>query len=220
MSHVLALMCMLGEQVLIPASPNQSAFHIDRTEVTIKAFREFEAAGGYQNTDFWSKSGQEWLKKNPDGAGADRRSSNRDERHPVVAVSYFEAEAFCAWKGGRLPSGEEWTQAICSSQPYPWGASQDAPARWFKEGKHGKIATVNTHPAEQEDSSLKGPFSVIHGAGNVWEWTTATIGPNKTWRTLRGGSYANLPSYCRCDHYEAALPSDTRLTTGFRCAYP
>ena len=220
MSHVLALMFIIGEQVLVPAGPNQAAFHIDRTEVTIKAFREFEAMDGYKKPELWSKAGHAWLQTHPDGAGRALRVSNRDENHPVVAVSYFEAEAYCAWKKGRLPSGEEWSQAICSSQPYPWGASQNAPANWFNEGKHGKIATVNTHPAEREDASLKGPLSVVHGAGNVWEWTTDAIGPQENWRTLRGGSYANLPSYCRCDHQEAARPSDTRLTTGFRCVYP
>ena len=42
---------------------------------------------------------------------------------------------------------------------------------------------------------------------------------DRPWRTLRGGSYENLPSYCSCTHREPATPADVRLTVGFRCAY-
>lgn len=225
MFPVLALLLGLGEKVLIPATSNAPTYRIDRTEVSIGDYEAFEAAGAYSENAHWSAAGLQWREKNPVGAGASHRRSNRGYNHPVVAISFFEAEAYCDWKGGALPTNDQWSRAICSSDPFPWGASQQVPAAWFNEGKHGRITAVATQPVNESHPSLVGPKGLLHGAGNVWEWTrdSAVEGQAfraQSFRTLRGGSYANLPSYCRCDARSPALPSDTRLTTGIRCVYP
>jgi formylglycine-generating enzyme required for sulfatase activity len=220
MFSVLALVLALGEEVMLPAANEGPAYRIDRTEVSVGDFVQFERSGAYTNRALWTTAGMEWLKAHPNGVGAEQRRSQRGDNHPVVAVSFFEAEAYCAWKGGALPTNAQWSRAVCTTDPYPWGASQQVPAAWFTSGKHGRIQGVMTQEAHQQHPSLEGPNGLKHGAGNVWEWTQDLVIENQEYRSLRGGSYANLPSYCRCDHIEPALPSDTRLTTGFRCAYP
>ena len=220
MFSVLALVLGLGEEVLLPPLGESPAYRIDRTEVSIADYSRFVADGAYTDSSHWSTAGLQWRDLNPDGAGEAKRRSQRDDTHPVVAVSFYEAETYCSWKGGRLPTNEQWSRAVCTSSPYPWGASQQAPAVWFSEGKHGRIKTVATQPAHTQHPSLTGPNGLLHGAGNVWEWTRdAPVEGLEAYRSLRGGSYANLPSYCRCDRIEPALPSDTRLTVGFRCVY-
>jgi iron(II)-dependent oxidoreductase len=220
MFPVLALLLGLGEKVLIPATSDTPTYRIDRTEVSIADYEAFEADGAYSEKRHWSAAGLAWREKNPEGAGAAHRRSKRSSDHPVVAISFFEAEAYCAWSGGNLPTNAQWSGAVCTPSPFPWGASQQVPAAWFNEGKHGRITQVVTQSVNESHSSVAGPKGLLHGAGNVWEWTRDLAVEGQAFRTLRGGSYANLPSYCRCDARSPALPSDTRLTTGIRCVYP
>ncbi len=220
MLSLLALSLGLSEEIAIPASAGRLAYRIDRTEVSIEAFESFENNGGYTNESLWSAAGKAWLSSNPGGAGRDLRRSDRPPNHPVVAVSYFEAEAYCRWRGGSLPTAQQWTQAICSDEAFPWGSDSNRPAAWYSGGKYGLVQSVNTQEANVEATALTGPYGVLHGAGNVWEWTQESLGLGGQWRILRGGSYANLPSYCQCNHKEPAQPEDQRLTVGFRCVYP
>jgi formylglycine-generating enzyme required for sulfatase activity len=220
MFPVVALVLGIGDKVLINSSGEVTAYSIDRTEVSIVEFTSFEKGGGYTQDNLWSPEGLIWRKSHPDGAGANQRRSDRTDDHPVVAISFFEAEAYCAWKGGQLPTNAQWTRAVCATTPFPWGASQDAPAAWYSDGKHGHLDSVATQPANQQSPELEGPYGILHGAGNVWEWTVNQPVKGQNFRSLRGGSYANLPSYCACNSIAPALPSDTRLTTGVRCVYP
>lgn len=220
MLALLALSLGLGEEIAIPATTGLKAYRIDRTEVSIEAYESFENNGGYQREELWSPEGLAWLATQPNGAGQDLRRSERPPTHPVVAVSFYEAEAYCRWRGGSLPSAEQWTQAICSEAAFPWGSDTQRPAAWYAGGKYGQVQGVNTQEAHIEAPSLTGPHGVLHGAGNVWEWTQEALGLRAEWRALRGGSYANLPSYSQCAHREPAQPQEQRLTAGFRCVYP
>lgn len=214
-----------------------SAYRIDVTEVTLAEYGGFVAAGGYTDPRWWSETGRAWLEDHPDGAGAAARSSGRPGDHPVVAVSWYEADAYCRWKGGSLPTEAQWERASCDDAGgrYPWGEGEDFAAAWYSEGKFGQITSVHTKPAAQQDASLASPFGLLHAAGNVWEWTVDSYDARfygdapakdpvdtteRPWKTLRGGSYMNLPSYCTCTHREPAGPDEVRLTVGFRCAYP
>jgi formylglycine-generating enzyme required for sulfatase activity len=87
--------------------------------------------------------------------------------------------------------------------------------RWYGEGKLGHVSGVMTAPVGVQDASSAAPAGAVHLAGNVWEWTSQDQGA--LWKVARGGSYMNLPSYCRCDHLEPMRPDEPRLTVGFRC---
>lgn len=152
--------------------------------------------------------------------------------HPVVGVTWAEADAWCRARGGRLPTEEEWERACKASSggPYPWGEGQDRPALWWEEsqyGKYGLLPGIVTQP--RGDPSTFSPEGVEELAGSVWEWTSSryhresyrdpALAEQSPWRVIRGGSYANLPSYATCTHREPARPDEPRLTLGFRCVY-
>ena len=207
--------------------------------MTVAAFSRF-AQEGYQNTDLWSPSGRKWLEKNPQGAGANTRAAGRSADHPVVAVTWYEAEAYCRWSGGSLPTEAQWELAACGAESNPgqrfaWGDDDSIDAVWYSGGKFGHLQNVRTQPADRQDPALHAPGGLMHMSGNVWEWTmdwydrdgtaedglTDPTGPESgTWKTLRGGSYMNLPSYCSCTHREPARPDRVAFTAGFRCIYP
>ncbi len=231
-----------GQAGLVDAPPRDatlSAFDIDRTEVSIADFEAFTTAGGYTTPALWSDAGRAWLADHPQGAGAEQRRAGRDPTHPVVAVTWFEADAFCRWRGGALPTEAQWERAACGDgeRRFPWGEDEEeVEVAWYSGGKFGHITTIRTEPVDQEHPSASGPFGLLHMSGNVWEWTAedyrrdswaegqAATDPTNTgsspWKSLRGGSYMNLPSYSTCAHREPARPDRVAFTTGFRCVYP
>lgn len=233
-----------GQEGLPDAPPRAvaiSAFAIDRDEVSVEAFEVFVAAGGYADARWWSRDGWAWARAHPQGSGADLRAAGRASSHPVVAVTWYEADAYCRWRGGRLPTEAEWERAACGEggRRWPWGDDERAGVAWYSEGKLGHVRDVHTRPVAEQEADLAGPFGLRHAAGNVWEWTADVYhrdgwgadppgldgvvvdprGPAEgPWRTLRGGSYMNLPSYATCAHREPARPDRAAFTAGFRCA--
>lgn len=213
-----------------------SPYELGAAEVTIGEFEAFVARAWGDDT-LWSAEGLAWRGAHPQGAGAGTRASSRSEDHPVVAVTWYEAQAYCRWKGGRLPTEAEWERAACrgDGSRFPWGDSEPAEGvAWYRGGMTGHVSGVETLTAAQA-GPLRTDLGLVHTAGNVWEWTADTYAPGAygdgpatdpleqgpgPWRTLRGGSYANLPSYCTCTHREPARPDQVRLTVGFRCAWP
>jgi iron(II)-dependent oxidoreductase len=209
-----------------PRSAQVAAFRIDRAEVSVADFEAF-ARQAWERADWWSPEGWAWAGAHPQGAGAAQRAAGRRADHPVVAVTWFEADAYCRSQGGRLPSEEEWELAACGGRPtrFPWGDAEPSGVAWYDEGKTGHVAQVDTLAVREAVPGTEGPFGLLHASGNVWEWTSGAYGRpgpdgRPRWRTLRGGSYTNLPSYCTCTHREPASPERVAFTTGFRCAYP
>lgn len=110
-------------------------FRIDAGLVTNAQFADFVADGGYQNRQYWSAAGSAWL------MGQERSSPRYWQRdgeqwrtmrfgrlstlapsEPVRHVCLFEAQAYCAWAGRRLPGEAEWEYAALSGQAgFRWG---------------------------------------------------------------------------------------------------
>lgn len=210
------------------------AYRIDRAEVTVAAFEDF-AARAWSERAWWDEAGWEWAVAHPGGAGPALRRAGRPVDHPVVAVTWFEADAWCRAQGGALPTEAQWEHAAAGDggRRFPWG-DEERGGTWAGGEKYAVLQDMGTVAAGRQDPGLASPFGLVHMAGNVWEWTrdrydrdgavgdaTDPTGPAEgPWRTLRGGSFTNLPSSCTTTHREPALPDRVALTTGFRCVYP
>jgi formylglycine-generating enzyme required for sulfatase activity len=135
---------------------------------------------------------------------------------PVRGVTPAQAEAFCKFARGRLPTGAEWTFAAMGKEGrrFPWGNTGLVCRRAAYGIVNGPCADAASGP-EPVGSRPDGatPDGVLDMAGNVAEWTRE---PDRY--VARGGSYrshsaSELKTY-------AAEVSAPRPDIGFRCAYP
>lgn len=177
----------LGSSAELPRESDRwvtiEAFSIDDREVTVDDYRQCVDAGAcaapprradlerlFGLLDDWpqlatlQEQRTRWCNYDRDGRG----------RHPVNCVTYGEAEAFCAWRGARLPTAAEWSTAARgpSNTTFPWGddAPTDETGRFFDAesvaaGTPRGTAAAESHPRDQS------PFGARDMFGNVREWT-------------------------------------------------
>ena len=142
------------------------------------------------------------------------------ENHPVVQVSYRDAQAFAAWAGKRLPSEEEWEAAARGqgNRRFPWGNEWRADAANTMAAGLGAACAV-----DQFGERGKSPLGIMDMIGNVYEWTMSIAqslpGPNGApihIRVLKGGCW-NSPGHLTISH--RLLEAETWSNCiGFRCA--
>lgn len=147
----------------MPAHPVRltKGYWIDKFEVTSAAFEAFVEAGGYESPEYWSESGRMWLER----VGPSETCGAGPE-HPVACVTWYEAEAYAAWRGGRLPTDAEWEYAARGpeSHIYPWGDDWDE-SRANVVDSEGTTA-VGSYPG---GVSWVGAHDM---SGNVMEWVS------------------------------------------------
>ncbi|MEM7244191.1 MAG: SUMF1/EgtB/PvdO family nonheme iron enzyme [Acidobacteriota bacterium] len=151
-------------------------------------------------------------------------------KHPVVSVSWKDAEAYAEWAGRRLPTEAEWSFAArgTDSRPYAWGDASPSKSHGnFKGGAdgHDTVAPVASFP----DGAT--PDGVMDMAGNVWEWTADRYssswygkspadnptGPTSgSERTVRGGAYTSGAKDVRAPNRWKMAESSSRNNIGFR----
>jgi formylglycine-generating enzyme required for sulfatase activity len=196
------------------------AFYIHRREVTNGEYFRFVEASGFPILPHWPNG-----KPTPD-----------QERLPVVYVSWDEAQAYCRWIGGRLPTEEEWEKAArgADGRLFPWGNEFD-PKRANVGGLNPGLLPVGSLPLGDS------PYGVSDLIGNVWEWTDSWYRPyskseyttpayDRPFRVIRGNSWADvghfdpeakariLAGQTRAA-YRLYLPQNAAIEdVGFRCA--
>jgi iron(II)-dependent oxidoreductase len=223
-----------------------AAFWIGRTPITNRQWRAFMADGGYDRRDVWSARG--WAHRVEAGldrpkfwtADGTRRRFGLEEEvppdEPVQHVCYFEAEAFAAWSGGRLPTEMEWEKA-CAWDPvtrtrraWPWGSAPPTEELANLGGAGLRPAPIGAYP---RGASAYGAEQMI---GDVWEWTSSDFAPwpgftpmiyrdysqpffGGDYKVLRGGSWAEAPSTIRPSFRNWDYPIRRQIFTGVRLAW-
>ncbi len=158
-------------------------YEIDRTPVANAAYLEFMEATGAEAPMYWSRDGNRWT-----SIAMGRREPVQPD-HPVVHVSWEQADAFARWAGKRLPTEFEWEAAHGElrslGQVWEWTSSDFQPYPGFE------------------------PFPYR-------EYSQVFFGDEH--KVLRGGSWATHPRVARFSFRNWDLPQRRQIFAGLRCA--
>jgi formylglycine-generating enzyme required for sulfatase activity len=196
-------------------------FWMDIHPVTNEAYRHFFEAGGYRNKQYWSEEGRSWKERNKIyGPVYWTNSKWNKPNYPVVGISFYEAEAYAAWAGKRLPTEQEWEKAArgTDGRVYPWGDIFDKTLCNCSVGFFLTFLTNKPSPIKKYPRGAS-PYGCLDMAGNVWEWCASWYNEKKTFRVLRGGSWnCSDPENFRCADRDDLNPWYRVNDVGFRCA--
>ena len=151
---------------------------------------------------------------------------------PVRYVRWEQAAAYCAWRGGALPTEAQWEKAARGGLPgmlYPWGDEPAGCEIGSANGAQYASCGANTVPVGSFAPNSYGLYDVV---GNVWEWTadwydrtfyeeapeSNPLGPEfGTLRVRRGGSWGYNDDYLRVANRTSVEPV-SYVDIGIRCA--
>jgi iron(II)-dependent oxidoreductase len=206
------------------------AFEIDKYEVTNLQYLKFVLATGRNPQIDWRYDGGNFQESMA--------------HHPVMHVSWYDADAYCRWAGKRLPTEAEWEKAArgTDGRIFPWG---NAPAGLSRAnfGRSGLSGPVRDRPerlllyppiiaVDRYENSVS-PYGVHQMLGNVAEWVADwydkdyyAVSPDRnpkgpeqgTQKAFRGGGWIDSTTTMRAAMRNGADPNTKMNWLGFRCA--
>jgi len=211
---------LVDGQRMGPTTVDVASFRIDVHEVSRGDYARFLEDSGYRPPHVDEEWAEDW---NWSGVG--------DPSLPIVLVNWYDARAYCAWAGKRLPSEAEWQLAALgdaeTGSAWPWGDRYDG-----AKLNHGKFEAPNVDESDGQlwlapVGSYPAGANGLHDAfGNAWEFTDdwrvedARLlgqGPG-LYVAVRGGSYYFDLSMNAGSERHRFLAELRRKTSGFRCA--
>ncbi len=203
-----------------PAHEAQTgAYFVDRYEVRNIEYSAFLIADGGAPPDHWAQT------------GGSPKADQGD--HPVVNVTFADAERFAKWRGKRLPTEAEWEKAARGTEgrAFPWGDLPVSARPHVLAGPPPPDPTaVFTRAVGASDGDVS-PFGAYDMGGNVAEWTASPFvaypGPrtpaggtpafDDKSRVLRGGSWLKDTMHARAARRQGLPPAQKARDLGFRC---
>ena len=225
-----------------PGGPEEEAeldpFLLDIHTVTNARFQHFVDDGGYDNLDYWPEEIWPHLIELKDQTGEPGprywRHGRHDVRladHPIVGISWYEAQAYALFIGQRLPTDAEWQMAgswhIKSSadllRRFPWGDAMDNTRCNVWSARRGGTVPVSAYPKGAA------PNQVLQLVGNIWEWTDTEynitndeghlIVGEMPMHVIRGGAFDTYFETQTTSHFRTGQMALARThNTGVRCA--
>ena len=202
---------------------NFGKFYLNKYEITILEFKKYanqyklitqaeKNGGGYDWGAGWVKRSG-WTYKTPYGKNPD------SELEPAVHINKFEAETYCKYNGGRLPTFDEWSYAaytqIFNSDEFQKGKVYKYPSG-EKAQKMNSQDLLNYNKHFDVTKLPEGINGLVAMGGNVWEW----IDDQQNDNSLTAGAswwYGESKTTKQGAQYK---PSDFfAIYVGFRCAY-
>ena len=213
-------------------------FLLDVHTVTNARFQHFVDGGGYDALEYWPEEIWPHLIELKDLTGQPSprfwRQGRHDARladHPVVGVSWYEAQAYALWIGQRLPTDAEWQMAaswhLNSStnmvRRFPWGDAMDRKKCNIWAAQIGSTVPVASYP------NGAAPNHALQLVGNVWEWTDTEFVVNDDhgrpvvgempMHVIRGGAFDTYFEMQATGLFRTGQIALARTpNTGFRCA--
>lgn len=230
-----------------------NSIYMDTHEITNRLFEQFVKSTRYQTTAEREDKAMVFVKdkgwENVKGAswrkpeGKETVFVSNRENHPVVAVSWEDAKAYCEQYDKRLPTEAEWEYAArAGTATRNWWGNDYPGSR-----RVANIADVSTKKllkdflASYDDEFARtapvgtmeaNPWELYDMIGNVWEWTADWYSEEYygkspehnptgfltgTRRVLRGGSWINEPTNARSALRDMDYPTNRYDNIGFRC---
>ncbi len=171
-------------------------FYIDESAVTNRQYAEFVRATGRPTPAHWEG----------------KRQTKDDYDSPVTNVSWEDAAAYAAWRGGRLPTGVEWELAARGLEPrlYPWGDTFSSDRCLAQPAEAKGPCPVGTF------FGGRSPYGCYDMSGNVWEWTADDAPQQEGKKIVRGGSWQDPPERVTCASRDAREERRGYPDCGFR----
>ena len=215
-----------------------AAFYLDRTPVTNLDYQRFVEAGGYDDYKLWPEHILETILQFVDSTGqvgpahwVNGKPLDGTLAHPVVGVSWYEANAYAQWAGKRLPTAAEWQRAgTWGKSPgdsvgevrYPWGNSFDP------ENANTWAAGLRQTASVTQFSGGSTPNGVHQLIGNVWEWMNTqyvlhagdgiNVHLSEPMAEIRGGAFDTyFHSQATCQSRSGQSLAGRHHNIGFRC---
>lgn len=220
-------------QSLDSSTPNHTvyldAYWIYKSEVSNRMYKQCVEAGFCKEpvNVYTGDPGAEQI--------ADYYTNSKYDNYPAVWVTWADAENYCRWAGGKLPTEAEWEKAArgTDGRIFPWGND-------FPTNQNSNVFPTSFLPSPIDDFPLgASPYGVLNMAGNVYEWVAdwysskyyqtspyenptgpANLSKELDKRVVRGGAFAYDLGCATTATHDWWEEFQAGYVVGFRCAVP